>query len=481
MNIRKILENIDYTGKFDDIEVSNISYDSRKATKQSMFIAIEGQDYDGHDYIPQAIKNGAVAVVKEKGYNKIFEAIDIEVENTREILPEIAKNFYSDPSSKIDTVGVTGTNGKTTTAFLINKILNDCDYNSGSIGTLGFVSSNAVFSTGFTTPESLELNNFIDQLVKDGMENVVIEVSSHSLALSRMNHIKIDTAIFTNLSEEHLDFHKTMENYFLEKLKLFTSLTKDSFSIINIDDSYSDRIIRATRSNVLTYGLSKKADIYLVSSKIGYGGMNLTLSINDKEYKVCTKITGRHNIYNIMAAISACKIKNISINRIISAIENIDFIPGRMEFVGDEKNKIFIDYAHTPDAYENILKLINEIKEPKDKIITLFGCGGDRDKDKRPLMAKITEKYSDQIIVTSDNPRNEGLSYILEDILSGFKQKKHEVIQNREDAIKKSINILNEDSVLLILGKGREEYQIINNEKIFHSDLEIIKREINAN
>ena len=481
MNIRKILENIDYTGKFDDIEVSNISYDSRKATKQSMFIAIEGQDYDGHDYIPQAIKNGAVAVVKEKGYNKIFEAIDIEVENTREILPEIAKNFYSDPSSKIDTVGVTGTNGKTTTAFLINKILNDCDYNSGSIGTLGFVSSNAVVSTGFTTPESLELNNFIDQLVKGGMENVVIEVSSHSLALSRMNHIKIDTAIFTNLTEEHLDFHKTMENYFLEKLKLFTSLTKDSFSIINIDDSYSDRIIRATRSNVLTYGLSKKADIYLVSSKIGYGGMNLTLSINDKEYKVCTKITGRHNIYNIMAAISACKIKNISINRIISAIENIDFIPGRMEFVGDEKNKIFIDYAHTPDAYENILKLINEIKEPKDKIITLFGCGGDRDKDKRPLMAKITEKYSDQIIVTSDNPRNEGLSYILEDILSGFKKKKHEVIQNREDAIKKSINILNEDSVLLILGKGREEYQIINNEKIFHSDLEIIKREINAN
>lgn len=481
MNIRKILENIDYTGKFDDIEVSNISYDSRKAAKQSMFIAIEGQDYNGHDYIPQAIKNGAVAVVKEKGYNKIFEAIDIEVENTREILPEIAKNFYSDPSSKIDTVGVTGTNGKTTTAFLINKILNDCEYNSGSIGTLGFVSSNAVVSTGFTTPESLELNNFIYQLVKGGMENVVIEVSSHSLALSRMNHIKIDTAIFTNLTEEHLDFHKTMENYFLEKLKLFTSLSKDSFSIINIDDSYSDRIIRATRSNVLTYGLSKKADIYLVSSKIGYGGMNLTLSINDKEYKVRTKITGRHNIYNIMAAISACKIKNISINRIISAIENIDFIPGRMEFVGDEKNKIFIDYAHTPDAYENILKLINEIKEPKDKIITLFGCGGDRDKDKRPLMAKITEKYSDRIIVTSDNPRNEGLGYILEDILSGFKQNKHEVIQNREDAIKKSINILNEDSVLLILGKGREEYQIINNEKIFHSDLEIIKREINAN
>ena len=481
MNIRKILENIDYSGKFDDIEVSNISYDSRKLTKQSMFIAIEGQDYNGHDYIPQAIKNGAVAVVKEKGYNKIHEAIDIEVENTRDILPKIAKNFYSDPSSKIDTIGVTGTNGKTTTAFSINKILNDCGYNSGSIGTLGFVSSNEVVSTGFTTPESLELNNFIDQLVKGGMENVVIEVSSHSLALSRMNHIKIDTAIFTNLTEEHLDFHKTMENYFLEKLKLFTSLSKDSFSIINIDDPYSDRIIQATSSNITRYGFSSKADIYLVSSKIGYGGMDLIFSINDKEYKVCTKITGRHNIYNIMAAISACKIKNISINKIISAIENIDFIPGRMEFVGDEKNKIFIDYAHTPDAYENILKLINEIKKPKDRIITLFGCGGDRDKDKRPLMAKITEKYSDQIIVTSDNPRNEELNYILKDILSGFNQKKHKVIQNREDAIKKSINILDKDSVLLVLGKGREEYQIINNKKIFHSDLEIIKREINAN
>ena len=481
MKIRKILENINYSGKFEDIEVSNISYDSRKSTKQSMFIAIEGQDFNGHDYISQAIKNGAVAVVKEKGYNKIDEAIDIEVENTRQILPKIAKNFYSDPSSKIDTIGVTGTNGKTTTAFLINKILNDCNYNSGSIGTLGFVSSNEVVSTGFTTPESLELNNFIDQLVKGGMENVVIEVSSHSLALSRMDHIKIDTAIFTNLTEEHLDFHKTMENYFLEKLKLFTSLSKDSFSIINIDDPYSDRIIRSTCSNIFTYGFSKKADIYPVSSKIDYGGMDLIFSINDKEYKVCTKITGRHNIYNIMAAISACKIKNISTNKIINAIENMDFIPGRMEFVGNKKNKIFIDYAHTPDAYENILKLVNQIKEPNDKIITLFGCGGDRDKDKRPLMAKITEKYSDKIIVTSDNPRTEGLNFILEDILSGFSQKKHEVIQNREDAIKKSINILDKNSVLLVLGKGREEYQIINNEKIFHSDLEIIKREINAN
>ena len=182
--------------------------------------------------------------------------------------------------------------------------------------------------------------------------------------------------------------------------------------------------------------------------------MDLILSMNDKEYKVCTRITGRHNIYNIMAAISACKTKNLPINEIINAIENIDFIPGRMEFVGDEKNKIFIDYAHTPDAYENILKLIKEIKEPKDKIITLFGCGGDRDKDKRPLMAKITEKYSDQIIVTSDNPRNEGLNYILEDILSGFNQKKHEVIQNREDAIKKSINIMHEGLALIIVSRN---------------------------
>ena len=368
-----------------------------------------------------------------------------------------------------------------TTTYLINKIFNDCGYKSGSIGTLGFVSPNNLISTGFTTPESLELNNFIDNLVKGGVKNVVLEVSSHSLALSRMDSIKIDTAIFTNLSKEHLDFHKTMDNYFLEKLKLFSSLSEKSNSIINIDDKYASRIIKETKSKVITYGFGGKADIHLVSSRIRYQGMELIVSVYGNHYKIGAKITGIHNIYNIMAAIGACIANNISIQMIIKSIENIKNIPGRMEFIGSEKNKVFVDYAHTPDAYQNILKLIEEIKNKKDKIITLFGCGGDRDRNKRPVMAKISEQYSDRIIVTTDNPRTENIDDIIDDILCGFKLKKHIVIKDRETAIIESIRMMDEKSILIVLGKGRENYQLINKEKKYHNDIEIIQREINAN
>jgi len=272
-----------------------------------------------------------------------------------------------------------------------------------------------------------------------------------------------------------------MENYFSEKLKLFTSLGKESSSIINVDDRYANSIIEKTKSKVITYGINREADISLVSKRISYKGMKLIISLYGNEYAINTKITGIHNVYNIMAAIGACLANNISIQMIIRSIEKIEGIPGRMEFVGDEKNKIFIDYAHTPDAYKNILKLINEIKSDKDKIITLFGCGGDRDKEKRPEMAKISEQYSDKIIVTTDNPRTENIDTIISDILNGFEHKKHIVIKDRELAIINSINMMSENTILIVLGKGRESYQLINKQKKYHNDVEIIKREINAN
>jgi len=327
----------------------------------------------------------------------------------------------------------------------------------------------------------LELNNFIDKLTKGGVKHVVLEVSSHALALSRLDNIIIDTAIYTNLSKEHLDFHRDMEQYFSEKLKLFTSLSKNANAIINIDDKYSRRIINNIKSKIITYGFDEKADIYPVSYEINYSGMEFQISLFNNLYKINTNITGKHNIYNIMASISACIINNIPIELIIKSLESIKSIPGRMEFIGNKNNKIFIDYAHSPDAYDNILKLISGIKAKRDKVITLFGCGGDRDKLKRPEMAKISEKYSDKIIVTTDNPRTENIDKIIDDIVAGFNDEKHIIIKDREVALIESIKMLNKDSILLVLGKGREAYQLINQTKIPHNDVEIIKREINEN
>ena len=481
MNIKEILNNIQYVGDFEDFDVLDISYDSRKVGKGTLFVAIRGEEFDGHDFIEEAEKNGAVAIIKEQGTGSKCKVIEIEVENTRKVLAKIANNFFGNPSSKIGTVGVTGTNGKTTTTFLINKIFNECGFESGSIGTLGFVSPSDIISTGFTTPESLELNNFMDKLVAGGIKNVILEVSSHALALSRMENIQIDTAVFTNLSREHLDYHGTMEKYFLEKLKLFTSLKEEANAVINIDDIYSERIISKIKSKVITYGINKKADIKLISKKMSYKGMKLIIELFGNKYTLNTKVVGTHNIYNIMAAIGACIANNISIQLIIKSIEKIHGIPGRMEFVGNEKNRIFIDYAHTPDAYENILKMINDLKDKEDKIITLFGCGGDRDREKRPEMAKISERYSDKIIVTTDNPRTESIDNIIKHIIHGFEHRKHIVIEDREVAIIESIKMMSENSVLIVLGKGRENYQIIDSEKKYHNDVEIIQREINAN
>ena len=479
MEIKKILNGVDYKGEFNDFDVKNISYDSRKVTNGTLFVAVKGKNFDGHDFIDEAIKNGAIAIVKNENSKRNPGIIEVGVKDTRKTLSKLANNFFNNPSSKIGTIGVTGTNGKTTTTYLINRIFNDCGLKTGSIGTLGFISPTNLISTGFTTPESLELNNFIDKLIKGGVKHVVLEASSHALALNRLDNIIIDTAIYTNLSREHLDFHKDMNEYFSEKLKLFTSLSKNANSIINIDDKYSKRIINNIKSKIITYGFNSKADIYPVSYQMSYSSMEFQISLFNNLYKINTNITGKHNIYNIMASIAACIINNIPIELIIKSLKNIKSIPGRMEFIGNENNKVFIDYAHTPDAYNNILKLINDIKAKNHKVITLFGCGGDRDKLKRPEMAKISEKYSDKIIVTTDNPRTENIDKIMNDILIGFKEKKHIIIKNRETALIESIKMLNRNSILLVLGKGRETYQLVNQMKIDHNDIEIIKREIN--
>ena len=478
MNLHKILDGVNYSGVVKDIDIKNISYDSRKISTGSIFVAVEGEKYDGNNFIDEAIKNGArVIISNEKAVNN-YKVPLIKVKNTREAMSRLADNFFNHPSSKINIVGITGTNGKTTTTYIINKIFNDNHLSTGSIGTLGFISNSDIINTGYTTPESIELHSFLDQLYKAKIYNVVIEVSSHSLALHRVDDIIVNTGIYTNLSSEHLDFHGDIESYFQEKLKLFNLIKKDGSAIINIDDSYSSKIINSIKTNIITYGFSKNADIYPTTYSFSYNKMSFTLSVFNEKYKIKSNITGKYNIYNIMAAVACCIANSIPIHNIINSIERIKSIPGRMEFVGNKDKKIFIDYAHTPDAFENILSLISEIKNKNNKIMTLFGCGGDRDKSKRSIMAGIVEEYSNSIIVTSDNPRTESLKNIIKDISQGFSSKKHIIIKNREEAIMYAIREMDKNSILLILGKGRENYELVGNIKHNHDDIGIIKREL---
>ena len=478
MNLFKVIDGVDYNGVVKDIDVKNISYDSRKISKESLFIAIKGERYDGHNFISDAIKNGACAIVADNKSKENYKIPLIKVKNTRYTMSKLADNFFGHPSSKMNTIGITGTNGKTTTAYIINKIFNENSFKTGSIGTLGFISNSNITNTGYTTPESIELHSFLNQLYKAGIENVVLEISSHSLALHKVDHVAIDTAIYTNLSSEHLDFHGNMESYFKEKLKLFSLLKSDSNAVINIDDRYSKKILKKIKSNIVTYGFKKSADIYPIKYSYDYGGMSFVLSIFNKEYDIKANITGRYNIYNIMASIGVCLLNKIPIQNIINSIKKIKSIPGRMEFIGNKDRKIFIDYAHTSDAFKNVLSFINEIKGENHKIITLFGSGGDRDKLKRSEMAKIAEQYSDSILVTSDNPRTETLKDIINDILSGFSNSKHIIINNRKKAIQYAIKQMDRKSILLILGKGRENYEIIGNIKYKHNDVEIVEREL---
>lgn len=441
-----------------------IRCDSRKVKKGDTFIAIKGINSDGHDYINDAIKNGANKIIAEYGSYNVETII---VDDTKTYLNRYLKDNYYNKISKLKIIGVTGTNGKTTTCYLLYQALNMLDLKCAYIGTLGFYNCEYHSELNNTTPDILDLYEMLIYCSDNDYKYVAMEVSSQGLALNRLESIQFDYAAFTNLTIDHLDYHKTMEHYALSKQKLFKKIKENGKSIINNDDRYKDYFLS---DNSITYGFNN-SDYTINDYSSNIDGT--IFKINNDEYK--TKLIGKHNVYNVLIVIIILNQLNINMEKIKEVIGLLKHAIGRMDAIKYNDNLIIIDYAHTPDAVE---KIINSVKDLGNNIITIVGCGGNRDKSKRPIMGEIATSLSNEVIFTSDNPRYEDPHKIIDDIVQKLDKNNYKIEVNREKAIKKGIQRLNKNDILLILGKGHEDYQIINGEKNHFSDIEVVLKNI---
>ena len=482
----KIFEGINYEvlNKGAEFEIEGIEFDSRNIKDSYVFVAMTGSLVDGHNYIDTAIEKGAKMIIVEKKDIKLEEDITyVYVENIRKNLGIIASNYYNWPQNKIKIIGVTGTNGKTTSTYILENILE----NTSRIGTTGHRILDINKETTNTTPESIDLIKLLDESVKKGVEYFIMEVSSHALEIGRVEMLQFDSVIYTNLTQDHLDFHETMENYFQAKNKIFSKLRDDSSSaIVNADDFYGIRILQENKSrknNFMSYSITDKAsDIYGEVLEYNNFGMKIKIVYENKEYTFNSKLVGNYNLSNILSCVGVLVKLGIEMNDIIEKIQKIESVPGRFQLIENDKRiRVVVDFAHTEDGLINVLQTLKEMT--KNKVITIFGAGGDRDKAKRKKMGIAATKYSDYIIITSDNPRNENPIDIINEIESGLKEvnfpkEKYETIVDREQAIARGIELSRENDSVLIAGKGHEKYQIIGDEKLHFDDCEIANKYI---
>lgn len=480
MNLNELLKDIDYkiiNGNI-NIDIKGISYDSRKIQNGFVFVCIKGTKVNGHNYIKEAVKNGAAAVIVED--EVIFnneEVTLIKVKDTKHALAGISNLFYGEPSKKLNLIGITGTNGKTSVAYYARDILEAHGEITGSIGTLGYELTNEkvnVKKINPTTPEALELQAILKEFVDKAAKNAVMEVTSSGLLNERVDFCDFNIGVFTNLSPDHLDIHGNMENYKNEKMKLFQ---KCKIGVINLDDKIAKEIIEKSPCKVITYGIDTDADI--TASDISYTQTTVNFKINYKKIskELNVNIPGKFTVYNILAAIGVCLGLGIDIKEILNLVSSIKRVPGRLELVKNSANKnVIIDYAHTPDALEKLLLMARDIAE--GKIVTVFGCGGDRDKSKRKVMGMGAGILSDYCIITSDNPRTEDPKKIVEEIEDGMRMvnSKYEKIIDRQKAIEKGLSILGDNDLLIIAGKGSENYQIVGNDRIHFDDKEVVEK-----
>jgi len=467
-----------------DVEVRSVQHDSRKVGRGDCFVAIRGLDADGHRFVPDAISQGASVVVLEDdraypdSYFMHSGTIKVVVCDSRKALARMSANLFGNPSRDLTMVGVTGTNGKTTTTWLIQSILEAAKTRTGLIGTIDYRIGDQSYPARFTTPESVELNELLVEMKQAGCKAVSMEVSSHALQQSRVYGISFDAAVFTNLTQDHLDYHKTMEEYFKAKKILFDNLESSSWAIINIDDPRGQTLLSTGAAQRLSYGFDATADVRAVDARFSVEGTSVTIRHKGNDHTVSSPLAGRFNAYNILASYAAAMALGVPPEAAERGIGNLKSVRGRLERISSPKGwTAFVDYAHTPDALEKCLGSIREIlpEGSRGRMITVFGAGGDRDVSKRPQMGKIASALSDIVLVTSDNPRTENPEAIIDAIVKGIPEGTNVIrMVDRKEAILHALDIARAGDVILIAGKGHEEYQVIGKEKKPFSDRAIV-------
>ncbi|MGZ5021418.1 MAG: UDP-N-acetylmuramoyl-L-alanyl-D-glutamate--2,6-diaminopimelate ligase [Chthoniobacterales bacterium] len=464
-----------------DRAVDGIAYDSRRVQRNSLFVALRGEKTDGHEFIEQAIEKGATVIVAEREVEHAH-ATGVQVKNTRVALADLGAVFYERPVRRLKMAGVTGTNGKTTTTFLIKHICENAGLRCGLIGTVRYEIAERVLPAVRTTPESLDLQELFAMMVNAGCKAAAMEVSSHALAQERTRGLEFDVAVFTNLTQDHLDFHGTMENYFESKLKLFMGLAKQqtkkkSVAIVNSDDRYGERLLERLPKDfpAITYGMGARADFRASNYRAEFSGTSYQLDARGKSYLVRVPLIGRFNVANSLAALAAANSLGVNLRAAVLSLAKSPQVPGRLEAVPAKRQfQVFVDYAHTPDALLNVLKTARELS-PR-KLIVVFGCGGDRDRQKRPLMARVADENADFSIITSDNPRKEDPDAIIADAEKGMRSDRYEKITDRTQAIARAIELAQPHDIVLIAGKGHEAYQEFADHTIPFDDIQVAKR-----
>ncbi len=474
---------LDRRGNF-DVSVNAITDDSRAVSAHSLFVAVKGEQVDGHEFIPAAMRGGMVALLSQQPVSEMSLPF-VRVDDSRKALGLLGGRFYGDPSLKIRMIGVTGTNGKTTTTYICKALLEALGHPVGLIGTVAYQIGERTMPATHTTPGSLELQQLLAKMVTGGCTTAVMEVSSHALAQDRTSGCEYDVAVFSNLTQDHLDFHKTMEEYFQAKLKLFTGLKgglkANKRAIVNIDDPYGSRIIERCPAPVWTYALKAKADLRAEAVRLSLQGTTFTAVTPVGSFPIESHLVGEHNVYNLLAAIGVALHEGATPAQIHEAVARVTNVPGRFErVIAGQLFTVAVDYAHTEDALVRLLTAAQVLKT--GRIITVFGCGGDRDRGKRPKMGEVAVRYSDVVILTSDNPRTEDPLSILEQVEVGVNEAlrlrphvQYRKVSDRRDAIEEAVREAQSGDMVLIAGKGHEDYQIIGTQKVHFDDREVAR------
>ncbi len=479
MRLQKLLEGVEYEPAFHPVneEASGLAYDSRRVKSGNLFVALKGEKTDGNIFVDQAVARGAAIVVSEMPPPALLDRRWIQVRNGRQALARMSANFFGHPTRKLDLIGITGTNGKTSTAYLIEAILKAAGAKVGLISTIEYRGPEGAVAAERTTPESLDLQELFSSFLNQGCRQVVMEVSSHALVLDRVHACRFRTAVFTNLTADHLDYHGTLQNYYEAKKQLFlgTGFDPPQQSIINLDDTWGRNLVD-TCLHPVTYSIGGTADFQLLDFQTERHGMRLKMGTPSGIFNLKTRLLGRPNIANVLAAVASSQGLGVEQRAIQSGVESCPPIPGRFELVDcGQQFRVIVDYAHTADALEKVLSAARELNS--NRVLLVFGCGGERDRTKRPAMGAVAEELSHFCLVTSDNPRGEDPLKIIEEIESGFKGKSHEyqVEPNRESAIRKILQMAEPGDVVVVAGKGHETYQVLSDRTIHFDDREMAR------